>query len=184
MPCQILIAATTHRKQTKGEMFAVRDEPVTWGTAEGPPKYVILRISNTTATKVIQFLGRWNTNFQHSVTTNPDLSKQITVSISQKILDIFGAVRGLKLEMKSYLEDEWDATIISWSPTVRTMVFDVPAGTDLAALKSDLLDKFEETLGPRWLFSEADVDIALGLGGFVELTRIQAQARIIDRAAE
>ena len=183
MPCQVLIAATTHRKQTKGEMFAVRDEPVTWGTAEGPPKYVILRISNASARKVIQFLVRWKTEFQHSVTTNPDLSKQVTVSISQKILDIFGATHGLKLGLKNHLESEWGATIISWSPTVREMIFDVPADTDLAALKSNILDIFEEQLGPRWLFSEADVDIALGLGGTVELTKAQAQARIIDRAA-
>ncbi len=182
MPCQVLIAATTHRKQTKGEMFAVRDEPVTWGTAEGPPKYVILRITNASADQVQQFLVRWKSEFQHSVSTNPDLSKQVTVSISQKILDVFGAIHGLKLELKEYLEDKWDATIISWSPTVREMVFDVPAGTDLAALKADILDTFEEQIGPRWLFSEADVDIALGLGGFVELTKAQAEARVTDRA--
>lgn len=182
MPCQILIAATTHRKQVKGQMIVVRDEPVIWGGKEVPPAYVVLRISNTTAKKVIQFLAGWGTNFEHGVTTNPDLSRQITVSISQKILDIFGAVRGLKLSLKEYLENEWEATVISWSPTVRTMVFDVPAGTDLAALEADLLDKYEEHMGPRWLFSEADVDTALAAGGFIELNKAQAEARIIDRA--
>lgn len=182
MPSQILIAATTHSKETKGEMIAGRDEPTEWGGREGPPNYVILRISNASAAKVKWFVECWKTNFQHSVSTNADLSKQVTVSISQKILDIFGSIRGLKLEMKTYLENKWEATVISWSPTVNQMVFDVPANTDLTALKTDLLDKFEEQIGPRWLFPEADVDIALGLGGLVELTRTQAQARIIDRA--
>lgn len=183
MPCQVLIAATTHLKETKGEMIAVRDEPTEWGGREGPPDYVILRVTDTSADQVQPFLVRWKTNFQHSVTTNPDLSKQVTVSISQKILDIFGAIHGLKLEIKERLESEWEATIISWSPDVNQMIFDVPASTNLAALKSDILDKFEEQLGPRWLFSEADVDIALGFGGLVELTKVQAQARITDRAA-
>ncbi len=161
-------------------MFAVRDEPAEWGSSEGPPKYVILRITDASANQVQEFLVRWKSNFQHSVSTNPDLSKQITVTISSKIVDIFGTIRGLKLQMKIRLEDEWGATIISYNST--EAIFNVPADTDLAALKADLLDIFEEQIGPRWLFSEADVDIALGLGGTVELSKAQAIARIIDRA--
>lgn len=183
MPCQVLIAATTHAKATKGWLIVVRDEPTSWGTREVPPDYVVLRVTNASASEVQPFLATWKTNFQHSTVTNPDLSVQITVSISQKILDIFGAVHGLKLKLKTYLENKWSATIISWSPTANQMVFDVPEGTDLAALKSDILDKFEEQLGPRWLFAEADVDAALVAGGFVELNKSQAIAKIIDRAA-
>ncbi len=182
MPCQVLIAATTHRKQTKGQMFAVRDEPVTWGGSEGPPKYVILRISNASADQVIAFLVRWKTEFQHSVATNPDLSKQITVTVSQKIIDIFGAIHGFKIQIKEHLEDEWGATIVFWDANSNTIVFNVPEVTDLAELKSNLLDIFEEQLGPRWLFSEADVDTALSQGGTVELTKAQALSKIIDRA--
>ena len=182
MPCQVLISATTHRKQTKGQMFAVRDEPTEWGGAEGPPKYVILRISNASADQVIEFLVPWKTEFQHSVFTNPDLSKQVTVSVSQKFLDVFGVVHGFKLGIKTYLEDFWTATIVFWDADSNTLVFNVPADTDLAKLKSDMLDIFEEQLGPRWLFAESDVDIALGLGGTVELTKAQAISKIIDRA--
>ncbi len=163
-------------------MFAVRDEPTEWGSSEGPPKYVILRISNASADQVIEFLVPWTTDFVHSVSTNPDLSKQITVSISQKILDIFGNIRGFKSKMRDYLEDKWSATIVTYDNSLNQAVFNVPAVTDLAELKSDLLDKFEEQLGPRWLFAEADVDIALAQGGTVQLNKAQAISKIIDRA--
>lgn len=185
MPCQLLIAATTHRKQTKGEILRVRDEPVGVSKKQVPPNYINVGITNASAAQVQEFMEVWKTNFQHSTVTNPDLSQQVTVSISQKILDIFGAVRGLKLTLKTYLEDEWSATIISWSPTVNQMVFDVPASTDLAELKRDILDKFEQQLGRRWLFASADVDTVLAppFDGFIELTKAQVQARVIDRLA-
>ncbi len=183
MPCQVLIAATTHRKQIKGQMHAARNLPVTWGTQEVPPAYVILEISNASADQVKPFITPWKTDFQYSTITNPDNSIQITASISQNWLDTFGAIHGFKLTMKNYLIDEWAATIIDWDPLTSTVIFDVPEGTDLPELKRDVIDKFEEQIGPRWLFAEADVDIALGLGGTVELTKAQALSKIIDRAA-
>ncbi len=181
MPCQLLIAATTHRKQTKGEMLACRDEPTEWGGKEGPPNYVVVRIKNANAAQIEQFLRRWKTNFAHSVSTLPDLSKQITVTISPRLTEIFGTIQGLRLQMKTHLEDQWGAAIVSYNST--QAVFNVPADTDLAALKADILDEFEEQVGPRWLFSSADVDTALAAGGFVEVTKAQAQARIVDRTA-
>ncbi len=180
MPCQLLVAATTHAKETKGEILVVHDEPAVWGNREGLPDYVIVRISNAAAVEVNQYLVSWKTGFSHSVATLPNLDKQITLTINQKIVDLFGTIQGLKLAMKTYLEDRWSATVISYNST--EAVFDVPGATDLALLKADLLDKFEKQFGHRFLFDPAEVDIAVGLGGFVDVTKAQAIARIIDRA--
>ncbi len=185
MPCQLLIAAKDHRKQIKGEVIRCRDEPVGTSTKQVPPNYINVRITNASQTQVEEFMEVWKTNFQHSVVVNPDLSKQVTISISQKILDVFGAIRGLKLTLKSYLENEWQAIIISWSPSSNQMVFDVPENTDLAKLKRNVLDQFQQQLGRRWLFKSADVDTVLAppFNGFIELTKAQVQARVIDRLA-
>ena len=180
MPCQLLVAATTHAKETKGEIIVVRDEPAVWGSMEGLPSHVIVRISNASAADVDQYLGRWKTAFEHSVSTLPNLDKQITVMISQKIVDLFGTIQGLRLAMKTYLEDQWFATVISYNAT--EAVFNVPADTNLALLKAEIADQFEQQFGHRYLFDPAEVDIAIGLGGFVDVTKAQAIARIIDRA--
>ena len=84
MPVQLLVAATTHAKQIKGAIIAVRDSPTTWGSKEGLPNYIVVTISNATAEQVDEYLGAWKTDFQHSVVTLPDLSKQITVTISEQ----------------------------------------------------------------------------------------------------
>lgn len=178
MPCQILIAATTHGKQDKGQPLAVQDEPATWGGKEVPPNYVILRISNASADQVVEFFERWVTDFQYSTQVILDIV-QITVSVSQRVLDVFGTSKGLKTKMQTFLVNDWDASIVSF--TAAESVFDVPGATDLPELKKAVKDAFEDELGPKFLFSEADVDTALGQGGTVELTKAQAQARVIDR---
>ncbi len=175
----MLVATTTHAKAIKGAIVGVKDEPAVWGTKEGLPNYVIVTISNATMAQVGNYLDPWKSDFQHAVVTLPGGEKEITVTITAQFMAAFGA--GLKAKMKTYLEDEWLATFTSYVPT--QAVFEVPSGTDLAELKSSILDIFEDWFPFRWIFDPAEVDIVIGLGGFVTVTKAQATDRIIDRTA-
>ncbi len=123
-------------------------------------------------------MRRWKTAFKHEVTTNPDQSSQVRVTISQRITEIFGDTHGIKSTMQARLVNMWGATVLTFTPTL--LVFDVPQGTDLLALQADLLDKFEEQLGTQFVFS--GVDAAVAAGGAISQKKNVATAQMTDRS--
>lgn len=180
MTVQILVSAATHRKAIKGELIAIFDEPHTWGNREVLPDYVIVRVTGATKAQVDGFMKKWTQAFDYSVDPPVSGRKQITAVPSPNIVAIIGAQAGLKLEIRTYLEDVWGAIVTTWNST--QAIFTVLEAVSNNELKLDVNDKFEERFGPRYLFSEADVDTAVVNGGSIEVTKAQAQARIIDRA--
>ena len=176
----MLIASVASKKLLKGQLVHVQDEPASWGNMETFPAYVILTVTNSGAAPFRQFMARWKTAFRHEVTTNPDQSSQVRVTISQRITEIFGDTRGIQVAMQTRLVSVWGATIITFTPTL--LVFDAPQGTNLLALQADLLDLFEEQLGPQYVFSNTDVDAAIAAGGALSMKRSAAMARMADRS--
>lgn len=177
MPVQLLVAASDHAKQLKGQVIHVQDEPCAWGAVERPPNYVVVRIADATKAQVEGYLETARNVFAYSHATRGQRI-EVQVSVAPGIVALGGGVR---LAARTYLEDAWGAVFASWADGTAT--FDVDRSVVLAEMKADLLDRFEDRLGPRYRFAPADVDQALAAGGTAELTRAQAQARIVDRLA-
>ena len=185
MPVELLINATTHRKAQKGFIQTVVDQPVTWGTRETLPDYVQLVISDATKSQVDKYTDAWINVIEYSLVASNAQGRRYTLSVNPNIITEFGADKGIKLEMRDLLVNDWGATIVSFNSTTATAVVDIPnpPNDDWQALRNDLLDKFEEVVDRRrYVFSPAEVDIAIANGGRMTITTAQALARIVDRA--
>ena len=181
MPCEILVRATNHPngKWLKGFPVVVKDDPVVWGGQEGPPNYVKVRITDASAQEVENFLANWRNVIEHEIVAENDLGYRIRLSMSVRIAQVFPE-RGMRQEIRNYLESTWGALLVSSDANSAT--FDIPKPVDLQAVRRDLIDKFEEQIDPvRYMFSSADVDLALAQLGVISITRAQAMNRIIDR---
>jgi len=174
---EILVNAIAHRKAIKGQLIHIQDTPASWGNREGPPGYVIARVTGATKAQVENFLEKTRNVFNYSHTTALGVH-QVTVSTTVPVISLGG---GFKLKAKEYLEDVWGATFVSWTPPNGPAVFEVSDNINLQEMKDDVLDKMEEKLGPRYHFSSADVDTAIAAGGLIQLTKAQALNRIVDR---
>ena len=181
MPCEILVNAVAHRKAIKGQLVAVKDQPCVWGKREGLPDYVIVTISNATADQVRSRTLRWTDRPDYEVSIPIGGRKQIVITMPAKLAAAFPNLELNPQRVRDYLVMRWGATITRHNRT--EVVISVPQDTVLADLKADIMDRFERSVGKRYHFSHADVDTAIAAGGRVTITRAQALARIVDRAA-
>jgi hypothetical protein len=179
MPCEILIHAINHSKAIKGQIASIKEAPAVWGQREGLPNYVILTISDRTAEQVKQYSEQIKNIFNWDLLNSNASGRRYRIWIAQNILN-FKPGEGLRNEIRDYLINEYNASLISYNPP-NEAVFDIP-NTDWVALKNNIVDRFEVIMEKRrWRFSEADVDTAIISGGKVTLNGIQAASKLIDR---
>ena len=180
MPCRLLVAAIGHRKALKGEIIACMPDNHQWGRREGLPDYVQGRISDATGGQVVGFLQRWRNTPDYTVLAPSNGRINLRIEMPARFTQVFGDTEGLKAEMKTRLEEDWGANVTVVTPN-REFLIDVPDSTDLGEMKTVLLDQFEKIFGPRYIFTAASVDQAIANGGTFEITKAQAQARLVDR---
>lgn len=188
MTVQCLSSATAHAKQVKGEIIAIKTVPPgdegsplsSWGTKETLPNYIIVEITGATKAQAEAFLEKATDAWDYDVVTAGGLHT-ITATINPKILNNFD--NGMKQDVRTFLEDNYDAIFTTWTPETGTAVFTVPDTTDTAAMKADTVDIFTKYLGPRYKWSNADVDATVTAGGFNSVTKTVAENRIVDRLA-
>ena len=182
MPIQCLIRANEMQVRKgilKGMVEVIKEEPCVWGKKECLPDYVILRIPDATKDQASNFLMSWKNTFEYSV-TNVNDGKQITLSIDPRIIGVLGSGKALKSELRNFLVDRWNATIVSYNQY--SVTFIVPSETNLQKMRNQFKDFWEEKIAFRiYMFSEQDVNWAISSGGFAEISRVQALQRIIDR---
>ena len=179
MTVEVLVNAIEHSSALKGQLISIQDQPATWGSREGLPDYVIVIITGTTKEQAMPYMDTASNLFNYSHVTGGGVHT-VTVTVDVPVKNLGG---GFKADTKAYLEDIWGATFTSWTAPNGPATFEVEDATDLNDLKADILDKFDNKLGPRYIFSSADVDTAVTNGGTITVTKAQAEARIIDRYA-
>ena len=184
MGVELLIVAAPKDPYIIGEPVVIKEQPAEWGLKEGPPNWVRLVIPDATVEQVQGFLSPLRSVFEYDVQVQNSNGARIEISINPKIVEIFGADKGMRQELWEYLRDNWSATIHQSNPPFSyTLDFAVP-GISLQELKEDFEDEAADSLAPhRFHFSAADVQTAINAGGFITLTRAQAADRIIDRLA-
>lgn len=187
MAVEILVRVTDNDKVKKGYPATIRDVALLdewpWGNREGLPDYVRLRITDATEEQVRNYLDDWKTEFNFELLVQNASGRRYSITCNPAALEAFGVDAAFKQDFRDWLEIEYGAELRSWDPVTGTAVFDIP-NTDWADLFSNVLDLFEERLDVnRYMFSSADVDLAVANGGYAELTTAQVLARIIDRAA-
>lgn len=180
MTIDAMISVFTTDKLLKGQIVVIKDHPAVWGGKERLPNYVHAIITGTTAEDALTWMQKAKNAFTYSAVTAGGIHT-VDISVSDAILAIGN---GFKAEMRELiLADyaEYEAALISWTPPNGPATFTFLDTLVLQDLKDDLLDKFEDSIGPRYLFPETDVDTVVSAGGEVEITKAQALNRIIDR---
>jgi hypothetical protein len=178
---ELLISANNANTQQIGEVVDTKPDGHIWGTREQPPNYVHLTVTGATRDQVRRYIDGWNIRFQHDILAETAVGYRIRVSVDPAAISASDVGSSeLKLEMQTWVADSYGALVTAFTPD--SMTVDVPKPADLAKLKSDFADVFDDVLAiRRYRFSEADVNTALGNGGKITLTKAQALARVIDK---
>ena len=200
MPCEILIRATDNpdSPRYKGDPQTVRDDSFLperpWGSKEGAPEFVILHVTDATAAQIQVYMDAVVNTFEYEIQAENESGWRIRISLNPKITELYGIDKGVRNEMRDYLIDNWGAQLFDYDSIGHTyaimdfpkpLIF-IPSGLEvgLPELKADVHDKFVNVaFRRRYRFSEADVDLVLGLGGKVDQTLAQVQTKVIDRIA-
>jgi len=178
VPCEILIAAVGKSGVTdKGYPWIIKDCPCVWGTKECPPNWVILHLTNASRAQVEHFLNSWFKYFVYEILAENEQGYRIKVTVDSALISASGANRELRADLKDHIITNYGASVFSYDGN--EAVVDIPKPVDLQALRADIYDIFSERVDTRmYYFSEEDVDLALSLGGHIEMTRQQALNRI------
>lgn len=187
MPVEILIHAFDHEAAQKGTPQTVKDDDdlaeSPWGSKEGLPNYVVLRITDATKSQVLNYLDNWKREIEFTLLGSNAQGRRYKLSMNPKIITEFGQDAGFHVDFRNYLEDYYGAVLVSWDQSIGEATFDIP-NTEWAELAADVRDKFEAVLANRrYYFDPADVDVVVASGGFITQTTSQALSRIIDRLA-
>ena len=198
MPCEVLIRATSTDVRFKGDPQEVRDDSDLierpWGGREGPPEFVILHVTDATAAQIQPHMDAVVNTFTYTIQAENENGWRIRTDIDPAIVELYGIDKGVRDDMRDVLVNDWGGVVFDYDNVNHTYaVVDFPkpliyipdnVEKTLADLKADVHDKFEGTVyRRRYTFSEADVDQVLGLGGYVDQTLAQVNAKVIDRLA-
>ena len=200
MPCEILIRATDNpdSPRYKGDPQTVRDDSFLperpWGSKEGSPEFVILHVTDASAAQIQGYMDAVVNTFEYEIQAENEGGWRIRISLNPKITELYGIDKGVRNEMRDYLIDNWGAQLFDYDSIGHTyaimdfpkpLIF-IPDGVEvgLPELKADVHDKYVDVVfRRRYRFSEADVDLVLGLGGKVDQTLAQVADKVIDRIA-
>jgi len=194
MPCSLLIRATTHAEaptvgRYKGDPQTLKDgDP--WGIRL--PDFVILHITDATADQVRPHLDAIVNTFEYEIQAENENGWRIRVSVNPAITRDYGPDKGIRNDMRDMLVADWGSQVFDYDNVNHEYaVMDFPKPLmyiptneekTLLDLKADVHDKFEtQVFRRRYHFSESDVDQVLGLGGKVDQTLAQVNAKVIDR---
>lgn len=186
MGIELLIIADPKPPYLRGEPITAKEQPCTWGTREVPPRWIRLIIPDATVAQADAFLEPLKSVFSYEVLAQNENGKRIRISINPRIVEVFGADKGMRADLYEFLQNEYGAQNVSaLSDPPFDYVLDFPdPDLNLQEVKTNFEDVAEEQLAPhRYHFSDSDVDAALTQGGVATLTRAQAANRIIDRLA-
>jgi len=184
MPCEILIAAVGKPEVTdKGYPWIIKDCPCVWGRMECPPNWVILHLTNATKANVEHLLASWYKSFAYEILGENEQGYRIKVTVDPDFVSASGANKELRADLKDDLVTNWGASIVSYNGF--EAVVDIPKPVSLLELQAHIYDIFSERVDTRmYYFSEADVDLALSKGGYIEMTKEQALERILCKLDE
>jgi len=199
MPCEILVKATDKPGGVwfKGDPVVVKDDPVFWGAKEGPPNWVIVRVTDSSAAQIEQYMAAWKREFEFDILANTQAGWRIRISVDPKVRQVFGIDKAFRNDFRDYLIDTYGAVVhdydnvnheyaeLDFPKPLLKLDISPAAEVTLSFLQQDFLDKAEDALQPRlYYFSSADVDAALTAGGKVNQTLAQIQAKVINRLTE
>lgn len=186
MPVELLIHATDHGKAIKGRIQDVRDDDELavhpWGGREGPPNFVILRISDATKSQVDHYLESWSNRLDYEEMAHNADGRRYRISVPSNTTVLFGIDKGMRQDILTHLEDHYGAQLVSVDADRQSATLDIP-NTDWQALRDEMKDFFEVVLSPSRFRIAADyVDtIAAEPDGKVEIIRDFAITKVIDR---
>lgn len=184
MSVELLVVAVAKEPYVRGEPVVIKESPASWGNKEVPPNWVRVIVSDATIEQAQAYLAPMRTVFEYEVLVQNAQGKRIKVSVHPGVISVFGADKGMRAELYAWLQENYNAQIVSaQSDPPLHYVLDFPhPDLDLEVLKATFEDEAQDSLAPhRYHFPDADVDYALSHGGEVTVTKAVATAHLIDR---
>lgn len=150
-----------------------------------PGEFVVVHLAGVGKAQADQYLQAIRNEVRFSIVAENAQGYRIRADVNPKVWQLFGADKGVKRELLDFLTTTYGAVLQSHDTVNQEWaIVDVPKPADLAAIRADVLDLFEQQLdGRRYHFTEADCDLAVQNGGFMELTATQVINRLVDRLA-
>jgi len=178
---ELLISANNANTQQVGEVVDTKPDDHVWGRKEQPPNYVHLTITGAPREQVAEYIGAWNIRFQHEILSEDADNYRIRVSVDPIYISVSESGKHvLKTTMQDWVQSNYNGMVVSFASD--SMTVDIPKPVDLAEVKLNFADIFDNVLGPRrYHFSVADVNTAISNGGKITLTKAQALSRVIDK---
>ncbi len=182
MAVEILVAAIAKPGVTeRGYPWIMKETPCVWGGREGPPNWVILRITDASKIQVEHVLDTWKKSFIYTILNENEQGYRIKVEVDPLLISVSGLNKEIRSDLKTFIKDNFSGSIVNFSFEHATI--DIPKPVDLADLKAQVLDLFEVRVDTRiYHFSNTDVDWALAQpDGIAEMTKAEVLSRIINK---
>jgi hypothetical protein len=184
MPCRVLISATEHRKAKKGQVVYVGEDSHRWGSKEGPPNFIRMRVPDMTPE---EFRAAYAQRRTQGLTVIDDgviaQKRTLRIQTATNLAAVEEEARADKTTIQDYLATLDGASIKATARGEVTVEVDDVVTQERVA--SELHDQFTTTFGPAHLIPAADVDANIG-GTFdaeaeYEQTAAQLAGKVEDR---
>ena len=198
MPAYLDIAALDFKDWKKGDIVGLAIEGKQC-SVDPTGRLVCVVITDANREEVQQYTEEWNMYFRHVYVSENDLGWRYRIEVDPVYISASGLGKDEVKDAMVYLienDEYWEGSSVF---KIRTdyMTVDIPKNGPyqtasglsdldyLKLLKSNFSDVFRTTLNiSRYHFSEADVDLAIANGGRVEITKLQALNRALDKLEE
>ena len=136
MSAEVLIMAVDFPSSGfyKGYPVVVKESPAVWGSKEGLPNFIVLKITDTPASVVEHFLSDWKIKYTHTIVNQNSSGYRIRVEVDPLYISASDVgANQIKTEMQDWVTN-WGGSIVNFTST--SMTFDAPkcTGTDLVGI--------------------------------------------------
>ena len=161
----------------KGDIIAVEENGFDWPVTMIGQLCVLIKVPGITKTQVQEYTDPLYVRIEWELVAENEAGKRFRVwntGSDDRTHDITRA------QVETFIVNR--GGVVN-SIALNEVVFDMPTGTDWAALKEDILNALDRTVIRReYYFASSDVDTALAAGGIVNLTAPQLLAKVKTKA--
>jgi hypothetical protein len=195
MPAYIDIAARDLTSYAKGDIVGIAIEGKQCSISPSNA-FICLIISDATRDQVHHYINQWTIDFRHVYVSENDNGWRYRIEVDPIYISASNVGKQeMKTEMVDLIEngEYWEGCSV-FKVKIDYITIDIPKNgvyqtasglSDfdyLKLLKSDFSDVFRARLDvSRYHFSDADVDTVIADGGTIELTKLQALNRVLDK---
>jgi len=96
----------------KGDVVFVHEDGEPWGSGEGPPKFVIVKVTGVTRAQAEQYRDHWHIELAFSVVSSDLTQDLFTIQVTNSLPGATDQAALTQAQVQAFLND-WNATVVS-----------------------------------------------------------------------